>query len=111
MGIILLNLSVDTSDPYTQCIPENFSYNDQESIIEIVIEKVLGYENAIVEYEDNDTQDQTKKSNFKLELIIPLTTKNSPCNSIIDSRNTAISYRQLALKEGIISLDTPPPKI
>ena len=51
MGIYLLNISVDTKDPHPEYIPEDLSINDQESIVEIVVEKILGFENAIQEKE------------------------------------------------------------
>ena len=42
MGLYLLNISVDTADPNPEHIPEDLSINDQESIVEIVVEKILG---------------------------------------------------------------------
>lgn len=53
MALYMLNVCIDAPDVLTY-LPENLSYNDQESIIEVVLEKVLGYENAIPEYDDND---------------------------------------------------------
>jgi len=68
IGLHLLNISVDTADPNPEHIPEDLSINDQESIIEIVLEKVLGYEDAIKEYDDHDTEDHNKKTNVKIDL-------------------------------------------
>src|SRR5690606_17957684 len=69
MGLYFLNMSVDTVDAYPNNIPEDLSFNDQESIVEIVVEQVLGYENAIEEHDDPDTENHTKKSNFKIDFI------------------------------------------
>ena len=57
MSLYLLNISVDSPDYFSNSISEDLSFNDQESIVEIVVEQVLGYENAIKEYDDNDTEE------------------------------------------------------
>ncbi|MFD1551039.1 hypothetical protein DNU06_04440 [Putridiphycobacter roseus] len=69
MALYLLNISVDTADLNPQSVPEDLSINDQESIVEIILEKILGYENAIEEYDDNDKEGQHKNSNVKLDFI------------------------------------------
>lgn len=56
MALYLLNCSVDTSDITPNYIPEDLGFNEQETIIEIVVEKVLGFENAIPENEDPDSE-------------------------------------------------------
>ncbi|RDI58259.1 hypothetical protein [Flavobacterium glaciei] len=56
IALYLLNCSVDCSDITPPYIAEDLTINDQESIIEIVVEKVLGYENAIPENEDSDEE-------------------------------------------------------
>ena len=38
---------------------KDLSINDQESILELVIEKVMGYENAVAEYDDHDPNPET----------------------------------------------------
>ncbi|TXB68372.1 hypothetical protein [Phaeodactylibacter luteus] len=68
MGLYLLNISVDTADPYPDYIPEDLSFNDQESIVEILLEQVLGYENAIAEYDDHDSSGHSKGKTAKLDL-------------------------------------------
>lgn len=77
MALYFLNISVDTVDAFPNHIPEDLSFNDQESIIEIVVEKVLGYENAIEEHDDPDTENHTKKSDIKIDFIpLYITSKN-----------------------------------
>ena len=58
MAAQILNCSVDMPDIQPDYIPENLSYNDMESIIEIVLEKVFKIENAIVEYDEKDIDDR-----------------------------------------------------
>ena len=59
MALYLLNCSVDTNDFNSNFDVENLSVNDQESIIELVVEKVLGYQNAIPEIDDCDSDNHT----------------------------------------------------
>lgn len=111
MGLYLLNISVDTADPNPEHIPEDLSINDQESIIEIVVEKILGYENAIEEYDDNDTEEHNKNTNVKIDLT------NHYTAEIDLHKESRITIRQnfpdlnTFLANGFQKLDIPPPKI
>ncbi len=69
LGLFLLNVSVDSPDPEPNHLPEDLSFNDQESIIEIVLEQLLGYDDAIVEYDDHDTEEHNKKKSVRIDLI------------------------------------------
>jgi len=53
----IFNCSVDTPDAKPEYIPEDLTYNDIESVAELVLEKVLNIENAIAEHDENDTED------------------------------------------------------
>ncbi len=66
IGLVILNISVDSPD-FNKKFPEDLSLNDQESIVEIVIEKILGFEDAIPEYEDSDNENHLVKKNFSLD--------------------------------------------
>lgn len=71
MCLYMLNLSVDAPNPEVLDISKSLSFNDQESIIEIVVEQILGFENAIVEFDDNDTShEQRQKKNLALDLFL-----------------------------------------
>lgn len=66
MALHILNLSVDVQDPQPEGVPEDLSYNDMESVVEIILEQVLGIENAIPEYEEDDSgHNVIVKSNFQ----------------------------------------------
>lgn len=111
MGLYLLNISVDSADPNPEYIAENLSFNDQESIIEIVVEKILGYEDAIKEYDDNDTDDHNNKKNVKID-IFPIKTLHSKiAQSFIQSNRQKFPDCNTHLTYGFHQLDTPPPKI
>ena len=57
MAVHIFNCSVDTPDAQPDSVPEDLSYNDMESIVEIVLEKVLDIKDAVAEHDENDTED------------------------------------------------------
>ena len=111
MGLVLLNISVDTPDPYPQFIPEDLSINDPESIVEIVVEEILGYEDAIKEYDDHDTQDQGKKGNLKIDLLLQLKQDMNNAPSFIHAIKKTIPDYKAGLTSGHHQLETPPPEV
>ncbi|WP_372755920.1 hypothetical protein [Mariniflexile sp.] len=112
MGVYLLNISVDTPDPFPENIPENLAFNDQESIVELVIEKLLGFEDAFAEYDDPDSEDPVnKKNNIKINFLIQCS--NEPLDSeivFILSKQQFSSYDDFLI-QGFQKLETPPPKV
>ncbi|MCC4227630.1 hypothetical protein [Zunongwangia profunda] len=69
IGLVILNISVDSPD-INKKWPEDLSLNDQESIVEIVLEKIMGFENAIPEYEDSDNESHLIKKHFSVDLYV-----------------------------------------
>lgn len=67
MLLYIFNCSVDTPDLGGNFSPENLRLNDQESIVEIVAEKLLGFENAIPESDDADYEDTSIKKSISLD--------------------------------------------
>lgn len=64
MALHILNCSVDAPDFSPEDVPEDLSYNDMESVAEIILEKFFDFENAIIEQEENDS-DQGSGLNIK----------------------------------------------
>ncbi len=71
MALYILNLSVDAPDAHIHAVKDNLNINDQESVIEIIVEKVLDFENAIPEYDDDDTESSLKKEKSNTFYLIP----------------------------------------
>ena len=112
MGLYLLNISVDSSDFYPNHIPEDLTFNDQESVIEIIVEQVLGYEDAIKEYDDSDKEDHNTKTNVKIDLTSQETSYSSISKqSIIKTKKPKFIDYNMLLADGFQKLDFPPPKI
>lgn len=66
LALLLLNISVDAPISNHITFRENLNYNKQESIVEIIVEKIFGEENAFEEFEDLDNNSIQKKD-FKLD--------------------------------------------
>lgn len=113
IGILLLqllNISVDAPDPFPEDVPEDLSYNEQESLVEIILEEVLDIENAIPEYDDYDgADDDLKTPPFKYTLGESLNSNDHSheveLQTIGKSGNRGIPI------SGYLRIDTPPPII
>ncbi|MDG4715339.1 hypothetical protein [Winogradskyella marincola] len=111
IGLYLLNISIDPADPNPEHIPEDLTFNDQESIIEIVLEKVLGYEDAIKEYDDYDTEDHNTKTNVKIDLATHYIVNNNLNQSFVEIKKHKFPEHKINLTKGFQKLDIPPPKV
>lgn len=111
MGLFLLNISVDMEDPNPIYIPEDLSINDQESIIEIVVEQVLGFDDVFKEYDDNDTEDHNKKTNVKIDLFNNYIADSMMMQSFIKVKKQKFLNYNTFLLNGFQKLNIPPPKV
>ncbi len=57
MALHIFNMCVDTPDAEPESVPEDLTINDMESIVEIVLEKGFGIDNAIAEHDEPDESD------------------------------------------------------
>ena len=90
LGLYFLNISVDATDSLYAEKKENLAINNQESIIEIVIEKVFGFDNAIAEQDDNDnSQNSIFKKIKNLDYIVDYQSINSFSFPIISIQKQA----------------------
>lgn len=110
MGCYLLNISVDTADPHPNHIPEDLSINDQESIVELILEQILGYENAIEEYDDNDTGEH-KNTTVDIKLIHPVIAGFNIFPILSKIVKKEFFDFKTYISKGFLKLDFPPPKI
>lgn len=111
MAAYLLNISVDSPDilPYKA---EDLSFNDQESIVEIVIEKFLDYDTLIPEIDDNDSNGQSPiKKNFQLDFYLLF---NANAESLV-TENAFTKSLQIWKKENVklpfYKKFSPPPEV
>jgi hypothetical protein len=111
MAFYLLNISVDTTDPNPEYIPEDLSFNDQESIVEIIVEMVLGFEDAIKEYDDHDAENHNNQKNVKINLLVQVNKINILAQNQFDKRKKLYPYYKGYLTKGFKEIDSPPPKV
>ncbi len=110
MACYLLNLSIDTVNAKPGFIQEDLSVNDQETIIELVVEKVLGFEDAFKECDDLDTEDHPKKSGSKLDLTVYGYSHDMHNHTIVLPVLQPSTNKNFFLAKGFNKLDLPPPK-
>lgn len=112
LALYLLNISVDTPDLTSNLIPEDLSINDQESFVEIILEEILGYEDAIPEFDDPDTDDPESQKKGSSPTIDPYTTQSTAKISLplfTAPKNSFPDITKLT-RDGHYQLDTPPPQ-
>lgn len=79
LGLHLFNISIDTVDQHIEAVPENLSFNDQESFTELIAEQILGWENAFPEIDDVDHENSKKlQKNAKIQLFPPYALESIP---------------------------------
>lgn len=112
MAFYLLNISVDTPYLFQNKQPANLTFNDQESIIEVLCEKVLGLEDAIPENEDADTeQKKTFKKGYTIDKFVVPFSENNTKLSLTYFRKNAIFQDQTTLKKTYLEIHSPPPEV
>jgi hypothetical protein len=57
MALHILNFSIDSPDAQPDEVPENLALNDIESVAELVLEQLMGFDNVIAEHDEHDTED------------------------------------------------------
>ncbi|MCU0367930.1 MAG: hypothetical protein MUF39_03770 [Cyclobacteriaceae bacterium] len=102
---------MDSIDAHPESIKEDLTINDQESIIEIVVEDVLGYENAIKEYDEHDSEEQNKGNTSKQSFTIYFSGLFNPTPTVVIKRKQPHSEYETQITNGFHQLATPPPKI
>lgn len=110
MALHILNICVDTPDAQPESVPEDLTINDMESIVEIVLEKGFGIDNAISEHDEPDENDA---GNFEMMKDFKLYS----CSTAINFLNPAtivpkalIPYDDFYCSSFINEISPPPPK-
>ncbi|UTW68277.1 hypothetical protein KFE94_13080 [bacterium SCSIO 12643] len=109
MGLHLLNISIDAADPNPQHIPEDLSINDQESILEVVFEQLLEFENLFIEFDDNDNEDLNNIKIVKPDFSLFKATSNYLFKFSFAQQHVFPEYL-FFLAQRVIPIDSPPPE-
>ncbi|WP_127138269.1 hypothetical protein [Flagellimonas oceanensis] len=110
MSLYLLNISVDSPDQYPDFVPEDLTINDQESMIEILVEKVLGYGDVFEEYDDPDKEDHNSGSSFKIKLTFHKNEMTDSNNIWLLQKKKKFHQHMASLPQRCTKLETPPPE-
>lgn len=108
LAFYILNLSVDSPDTHNYRLSDNLLINDQESILEILIEKVFKFDNAIVEYDEDDTEASFKKDKNNIDFYI-LHLKHSAHIEIDRYDNNNFSSVNRKIRNVYFKIPSPPP--
>lgn len=110
MSLYVLNCCIDV--PNSHFVKEDLNLNKQESILELIIEKLLGFENAVAEYEDCDTDSNTSvKKNITIDVFV------APSHAIVIEKDYSGIGKQKPITESqkalipFFEIHSPPPEI
>jgi hypothetical protein len=103
----LFNISFDPADPF--CGTEDLSINEIESCVEMVVEIVLGHEDAIEESDESDEAPDKPGTAFTLFSI--LYSSISIENPIVNTRNYHSIVNSSDIESLSLPITSPPPKL
>lgn len=112
MAFYLLNISVDVTSLFDEKEENYKNYNEQESIVELVFEKVLGFEEAIPENNSNDSeQNSTMKKGFTIDkFVLPFLEINTKI-IIFNPIKKCFPYPKDNFLKPSLEIHSPPPEV
>lgn len=112
MAIHIINCSVDAPDTHANYVSEDLSYNDMESIAEILLEQVFGIENAIAEHEEYDPEGgYSFNINKETVYYYQIEVKNTNIFNKGLLQITSINYIERYFLQFHPEIEPPPPKV
>lgn len=110
LALHIFNVSVDMPDAQPDYIAEDLTINDQESFVELVLEKVLGIDNAFAEH---DEADETSSQNFEMSKDFKL--YNQIAQNIVFDTEVSVAideplYKESSFAEYIREIPPRPPR-
>ena len=111
MAVHIFNCSVDTPDAQPDYVPEDLTYNDMESVVEIVLENVLDIKDAIPEYDEQDTE-EGNSFNIKKDFSFQNRSKVEKINIFDNGLHITAStdYKEQFSSQFHLEIVPPPPK-
>lgn len=112
MAFYLLNISVDVTSLFDEKEEKYKNYNEQESIVELVFEKVLGFEEAIPENNSNDSeQNSTLKKGFAIDkFVLPFLEINTKI-IVFNPIKKCFPYPKDNFLKPSLEIHSPPPEV
>lgn len=105
--LVFLNSSIDAPDIFSKTV----AYNEQETLIELIIEKALGFEDVISEKNhDNELPENSVSKKIQLD-ILQIQTFTDLILYNFDNRNRiTINYLDLIYSQNHSKIIIPPPE-
>jgi hypothetical protein len=113
MALHILNCSIDAPDSQPDYIAEDLSYNDIESVSELILEQFLGFGNVIAEHEEHDSEEGYSFEFNKLFLFYQTSQIKVQFSHIrIIEKNISISkYYNISYLQFHPEIASPPPQV
>ncbi len=112
MAFYFLNCSIDAPDIQFFSQHENLKFNDQESIVELLVENVLGFENAISEQDDvENTPQKSMKKSISLDFFVFNQNDGFKCNCFNWNSNKKVFLKLPLFCSITLEITSPPPLI
>ncbi|TDB61815.1 hypothetical protein [Arundinibacter roseus] len=72
--LYMLNCSIDTPISPTDYPSNHLGFNEQESVMEVILEHILGFDTAVPDYDSDDSEKETpQKKSFSIPVFfIPI---------------------------------------
>jgi hypothetical protein len=112
MAFYLLNISVDVTSFFDINEQKNKNFNEQESVVELVFEKVLGFEEAIPENNSNDNeQNPTMKKGFSMDKFVLPFYEINPKLIVFNPIKKSFHYSKNTFLKPSLEIHSPPPEV
>jgi hypothetical protein len=112
MAFYLLNISVDVTSLFDEKEHKHTNYNEQESIVELVFEKVLGFEDAIPENNANDSEhNPTMKKGFSMDKFVLPFFEINPKIVVFNPIKKSFHYSKTIFLKPSLEIHSPPPEV
>lgn len=103
-------MSVDMPDAHPDYVAEDLTFNDQESFVELIVEKVCGFGNIIEEHDepDDDAREFEMNKEFKVYAnLLPLVVFVRPSTNLFHYT----PFQEDSFPEFFSEINPPPPKV
>jgi hypothetical protein len=109
LAMHILNISVDMPDGNPDSVPEDLTINDQESMVELVLEKCVGIENAIAEHDEADDEERDFEMTKEFKVYSNTYEKIIFFRTYTEFDNT-VPYTHTYISQYVNDITHPPPQ-
>lgn len=109
LAFYLLNISIDVASLFTH---HQTIHNEQESIIELIIEKLLGFDDTIPENKSNEAeQNQNVKKSFTMDEFLLFSIDSKTKSVLANYAEHLFLYLKNNFIKPSLEIHSPPPEV